>query len=213
MGKIRDGIDTVVEGVVDFVYDYTIDLGCYLNHRRYLKKVRAAFYELLTPESRTIIEHIESSIAKILTTIDRTSAWWRYENYSFHYEDNFINQDDPEFAEHDSYEVYRDEDGYHAENEKYYGERGYWGRIAAKEMAFLNKYKDLLAHLHVLLNEREKFYNGDYKLKDESFRDIANKLLVELGKIKSKEKKEPEEKSMSALKLLRKKKNSKKRTK
>ena len=156
-----------------------------LLYERYLKKCWKCFYKMLTEESYNKITAIEQSINKIVDSIYDRTGWWLTSYNEFEYQDNFRNMHDYEERSWNTYRIYRNENGYYVPTEEPYSSHDDY--IRGVEEAFFNKNKELLAALHILLIEKEKFYNGEYQLKDESNREAANKLLIEVRAIKPKQ--------------------------
>ncbi len=142
------------------------------------EKLYNTFLRLVDEETRKRLITLDEGIKKIETTIYEQSGWYRTSS-GFRFEDNFQNMQDYEFRTWDTYSIDRSEEGYHIREEKPFN--SYFANIQEREMGFLNKYKDLLNQLHVLLTEKEKIMRGNFILKDDSNRELALNISNFLG--------------------------------
>lgn len=80
-------------------------------------------------------------------------------------ESNFTNQEDPEFATHDTYIISRDENGFYV-NSGGASFNQYYAMIYKESCNFLEENEDLFLNLHTDLCELERIMNGDYQVAD-----------------------------------------------
>ena len=172
----QERIESIKEDVEDFIENTTIyQTFKEIRETIYLYRAWKCFCKMLTPESLAEITAIEKAMETIVSYIRNQSGWWLSSDYSFCYVRDYRDM-------HYSYEIYRNENGYYVKTDELIYDC--FGYVMNKEVLFFEKYKSLLESLHILINEREKFYNGGYKLKYSRDKEMAQKLLITLGRIK-----------------------------
>ena len=134
---------------------------------------------LFTPEVREELERIGKNIELITNVIEEKTGWWRTGRKGFALENNFQNMHDPEFASHDTYKVYRNENGYYVDDEEPFNE--YFAAIKSVENKFLNDNQEELNKLHSLFSEKEGILNGTYSLVNSEDELLAASLIDYLG--------------------------------
>lgn len=143
-------------------------------------KLNQVFVKLLDDESRLRLQEIDIALNQIAEQISRESGWILYNGYHWEKRDNFQNMNDSEFKSFDTYRVrYDDKQGYTIYDEEPYN--GYFSQLQSTEQSFMTKYRDQLQRLHELIQTKKKFMFGDYTLKDEANRDLADEICSYLG--------------------------------
>lgn len=136
----------------------------------------------LSNEDRKRLLTLDAAIKMIEDTIYKQSGWWRTPR-GYMLQDNFRNEDDPEFMECDTYMIYRNENGYYPRTDskpfnEHFRERN------DKERAFFYKYQELLQQLHLLLSEKERLLSSECTLKDEASLEDFTRIAIHLGYLK-----------------------------
>lgn len=139
-------------------------------------KAYSLFKRLIVKDSKDRLEELDNTISSVSHDIREKTGWWRTGNSGFRYEDNYINMSDPEFRSFDTYQIYRNENGYYTSSEEPFN--SYFARIKMTEEKFLEKNYDKLQLIHEALSEKENMLAGDIPLQNEKNRQLVNEILV-----------------------------------
>lgn len=164
-------------------------LEVYLNSRSFGKmemklrdsisrRLYSLFCKCISRDDVRSLKFLDKRISELIEKITDGTDWTISSSGAI-LMDNFINQDDPEFASHDTYELHRDEIGFHVGTDlERRNFNGYYKKIYDTEEAFLYNHREEFEELHRLMYEKENIMRGQYSIR-ENANDSLPRLIAE----------------------------------
>lgn len=162
--------------LANLILEQSKELTCDAKYFKRMEKIRKRCYRLFLKSIDSQTAHklifLDTQLEKLIDEIEQKSGWFIYDDRA-ELRDNFTNQNDPEFATHDTYTVTRFEDGFHVttEDKPQY--------ILSEEQKFFKTYEKELSLIHEAFSEKERIMRGDYTIASNSIDAELLSCLVE----------------------------------